>query len=33
MPSQRTSRLRPFAEGFLVATISSVLLSFRAQLL
>lgn len=33
MPSQRTSRLRPFAEGFLVATIGSVLLSFRAQLL
>jgi 4-hydroxybenzoate polyprenyltransferase len=32
MPNQRTSRLRPFAEGFLVTMIASVLIGFRAQL-
>jgi len=32
-PNQRTSRLRPFAEGFLIAVIGSVLISFRTQLL
>lgn len=33
MPNPRTSRLRPFAEGFLIVMIGSVLISFRAQLL
>jgi len=32
-PNECTSRLRPFAEGFLVVTIGSALIGFRAQLL
>ncbi len=31
-PNQRTSRLRPFAEGFVIATLVAALISFRAQL-